>query len=82
MVKSRIIKEEKMEERLTLKINNKKVIVDHNYDKETGKPFREQKGGTGELKKWLFEEIVYNNKDKGWQTYNNFECSFDWKVVV
>ena len=30
-----------MEERLTLKINNKKVIVDHNYDKETGKPFRE-----------------------------------------
>ena len=71
-----------MEERLTLKINNKKVIVDHNYDKETGKPFREQKGGTDELKKWLFEEIVYNNKDKGWQTYNNFECSFDWKVVV
>ena len=56
--------EEKMEERLTFKINNKKVIVDHNYDKETGKPFREQKGGTDELKKWLFEEIVSQSRSR------------------
>ena len=25
--------------------------------------------------------LQVNNKNKGWQTYNNFECSFDWKIV-
>ena len=70
-----------MKETLKLQINNKKVIVDHNYADDTGKPFKDQKDGTTELKKWLAEEIVYRGQTQGFVPYNNFESSFNWRVV-
>ena len=68
-------------EKLTFQINKKKVEVSHSYDSDTGKPFKDQKDGLSELKKWVYDEIVFQQKQKGWCTYNNFESSFDWVVI-
>ena len=68
-------------ETLTFQINKNKVEVKHNYASDTGKPFKDQKGGVAEVKKWIYDEIVFQQKVEGWCTYNNFESSFDWKII-
>ena len=68
-------------EKLTFQINKNKVEVKHSYASDTGKPFKDQKGGVAEVKKWIYDEIVFQQKQKGWCAYNNFESSFDWKII-
>ncbi|BAQ85693.1 hypothetical protein [uncultured Mediterranean phage uvMED] len=68
-------------ETLTFQINKNKVKVVHEYASDTGKPFKDQKGGVAEVKKWIYDEIVFQQKQKGWCTYNNFESSFNWEII-
>ena len=42
---------------------------------------KDQKTGLEDLKKFIYDEIVFQNKSKGFIPYNNFECFVDWDIV-
>ena len=68
------------QETLTLTINDKLVKIVHSIDVETGKLFKDQKNGLSELKE-LIEEELKKGLVNNWYPYNNFECSFSWRVI-
>ena len=65
-------------ETLTFTINNKKVKAIH----KGTKLFKEQKNGLNELKAFIRDEIVFQNKSKGFIPYNNFESSVNWEIIM
>jgi len=69
------------EETLTFTINKNKVKVFHSVDVEDGKFFKDQATGLKELKSWIRDEIVFQNKTDGYYPYNNFESFVSWKVI-
>lgn len=63
-------------ETLTFTINNKKIKAVH----KGTKLFKDQKNGLNELKAFIRDEIVFQNKSKGFIPYNNFESSVHWEI--
>jgi len=70
------------EETLTFTIDKKKVKAFHKVDRETGKLFQDQKTGLEDLKAFIRDEIVFQNKSNGFIPYNNFESSVTWEVKI
>ena len=64
-------------ETITFTINKKKVKATH----QGFKLMKDQKTGLEDLKKFIYDEIVFQNKSKGFIPYNNFECFVDWDIV-
>ncbi len=67
------------QETLTLTICNKLVKIVHSIDTETGKLFKDQENGLEEVEK-LIEEELKKGLSNNWYPYNNFACSFSWRV--
>ena len=68
------------QENLTLTICDKLVKIVHSIDTETGKLFKDQENGLKEVEK-LIEEELKKGLSNNWYPYNNFECSFSWRVI-
>ena len=68
-------------ETLTFTIDKKKIKADHQYDGATGKAFKDQEEGADQLKTFIRDEVVFQNKTEGFIPYNNFESSVSWKVI-
>jgi transcription elongation factor GreA-like protein len=62
-------------ENLNIVINQKNISVKHNCYKF----FKDQKDGHAELKSYIKERLLLGDK-KGFECYNNFECSFHWEI--
>ena len=67
----------KINETLIFTIDKKKVKAIH----KGTKAFKDQAKGLDELKAFVRDEIVFQNKSRGFIPYNNFESSVDWKVM-
>tara|TARA_R110000803_G_scaffold191469_1_gene254135 strand:+ start:278 stop:484 length:207 start_codon:yes stop_codon:yes gene_type:complete len=64
-------------ETINITINKKKVKILH----KSKRLFDEQKEGLKQLKQFLYDEIVFQQKNNGFIPYNNFESSVEWEVV-
>jgi hypothetical protein len=62
---------------INITINKKKIKIVHKSEKL----FNEQKDGLKQLKQFLFDEIVFQQKNSGFIPYNNFESSIEWEVA-
>jgi len=62
-------------ENLNIVINQKNISVKHNCYKF----FKDQKDGHAELKSYI-KERLHLGDTKGFECYNNFECSFHWEI--
>ena len=68
-------------ETLTFVIDKKKIKVDHEYADDTGRAFKDQKDGDKQIKDFIKDEVVFQNKKEGFIPYNNFESSVNWKII-
>ena len=66
-----------IDETLTFTIDNKKVKAIH----KGTKAFKDQAKGLDELKAFVKDEIVFQNKSSGFIPYNNFESSVEWNII-
>tara|TARA_R110002020_G_scaffold203725_1_gene407503 strand:- start:1318 stop:1548 length:231 start_codon:yes stop_codon:yes gene_type:complete len=64
-------------ETINITINKKKVKILHKSERL----FDEQKEGLKQLKQFLYDEIVFQQKNNGFIPYNNFESSVEWEVA-
>jgi hypothetical protein len=62
---------------INITINKKKIKIVHKSEK----PFNEQKEGLKQLKQFLFDEIVFQQKKSGNIYYNNFESFVEWEIA-
>jgi len=69
----------KKQETLNVTIGDKLNEIVHSIDTETGKLFKDQENGLEEVEK-LIEEELKKGLSNNWYPYNNFECSFSWRV--
>jgi hypothetical protein len=63
-------------ETINITINKKRVKILHKAERL----FNEQKDGLKQLKEFLYDEIVFQQKNSGFIPYNNFESSIEWGV--
>lgn len=68
-------------EKLTIQIAKKKVKIDHSWDITTGRSIHKQTTGLKDLKSFIYDEIIFQNKDSGFIPYNNFESAVNWEIV-
>jgi len=70
-----------MTEKLNFVITKKKIKIEHSWDADSGKAFEKQVNGLKDLKAFLYDEIVFQHKKRGYIPYNNFESSVNWNIV-
>ena len=49
-------------ETLTFTIDKKKIKADHQYADDTGRAFKDQKEGADQLKAFIRDQVVFQNK--------------------
>lgn len=68
--------EKRIKEDLDLTINGLTVIVHH----EGLKYFKDQKRGIKEVEDYIRGRMTQHKETDGFVPYNNFECSFQWRM--
>ena len=63
-------------ETLTFTIDKKKIKADHQYADDTGRAFKDQKEGADQLKAFIRDQVVFQNKSNKGVGFNYYATAY------